>query len=272
MTTDLLPDLNALWCYAVVLACGGLSAYWQISDRFKPLPGAWAMLGTWMMLFTFTAIPLALFFVLDRTGAIHDTSLFAALLVGFGYQQIMSGQIGSAKVSSEVSSLWQPFVRWSDWMAARINDRVARNDGRFTEKLIADVVEDEKKFGALRNLALQHTLEPANLSGEIAKIKTDSETAGLNVEVVRDRQARALYFALKANSDYQYLLQKSGILTGLQFLVRTGKLKAGLIAYGLTAAVILLFLLPFGAALRAYARNAYPPYLSDFYVWRLAKS
>lgn len=129
------------------------------------------------------------------------------------------------------------FVRWSDWMAARINDRVARNDGRFTEKLIAEVVEDERKFDALRKVALQHAIQPVKLSGEIDKIETDSKAAGLNAAVVRDRQARALYFALKANPDYQYLLQKDGILTRLQFLVRTGKLKAGVIAYGLTAAV-----------------------------------
>jgi hypothetical protein len=243
----------------------------SILANFGPVqtaPGHGAMLGTWTMFFAFTAIPVGLFFILDRTGAVHDTSLFAALLVGFGYQQILSGQISSATATAEVSSLWKPFVRWSDWMAARIGDRVARNDGRFAEELIADAVKDDTKFKALRNLALQHANDPIKLTSEIHKIQTDSAAAKLSPEVICDRQARALYFSLKAFPDYQYLLVKGEVLTHFQFYQRTGKLRGGVIAYGLT----LLIFGFFGVAITSYAGNVYPPFVSHLYVWRLAKA
>jgi hypothetical protein len=146
MPTDLLGDWNPLVCYAIVLFAGSLSAFWELSDRFKPYPGAWFVAGTWLIMLTFTAIPVLLFFVLDKTGAIHDSSLFAALLIGFGYQQILSGQISSAKTPAEISALWQPFVKWVQWMSTRISERVTRTRTRFAEMLIDDVVEDADKF------------------------------------------------------------------------------------------------------------------------------
>jgi len=53
--------------------------------------------------FAYTLIPLALFWLLDRTNAIHDTSLFAAILIGVGYQQILSGSFATLKAPGDVS-------------------------------------------------------------------------------------------------------------------------------------------------------------------------
>jgi hypothetical protein len=85
------PDVDAYYCYGVVLLLGLITASGQVSRRLANLPGRWIMVNTWLLFFAYALLPAVLFWLLDRTGAIHDTSLFAAVLVGAGYQQVLSG-------------------------------------------------------------------------------------------------------------------------------------------------------------------------------------
>jgi hypothetical protein len=89
MGLDVSPDLDALVCYVVVLAAGALAALFQLYDKLGSFRGAWVMVETWALYAVYTIFPVALFWLLDRTNAIHDTSLFAALIIGVGYQQIL---------------------------------------------------------------------------------------------------------------------------------------------------------------------------------------
>jgi len=276
MPTDLLGDLNPLWCYAIVLLAGALSAYWEVSDRFKPYPDAWKLAGTWLLMLAFTALPALLFFVLDRTGAIHDTSVFAALLIGFGYQQVLSGQIASAKAPSEVSILWQPFVKWVDWMNGRIRQRVARDDNRLREKLIADVLSSKDKYQLLLNLIVQHVPNPKDVQ---EKLKAEEESVKDlqdpidKASAIRFRQAARLYEALLGIDDYRYLLKRADLLVPSD-LNSPGTRLPSFTSFFLFCLFLLFLiaLLPVGASTKAWMYGQYRADLIDFYVWRVART
>ncbi len=84
------PDLSALCCYTIVAIVGAWVAGRQIAGRLSGIPGLWLEWRTYLLFMLYTAVPLAMFWLLDRGGAIADTSVFAAVLVGLGYQQIIS--------------------------------------------------------------------------------------------------------------------------------------------------------------------------------------
>ena len=117
------PDFDAFYCYLIVFLLGLITAIMQINKRLLNYPGKWVTWHTWTLLGAYTLLPVALFWFLDRVNAIHDTSLFAAILIGAGYQQVLSGNLASIR-AGEVSKIWQPFTAWSDYIADRIRDRI----------------------------------------------------------------------------------------------------------------------------------------------------
>ncbi|HXM73671.1 MAG TPA: hypothetical protein VN904_00225, partial [Chthoniobacterales bacterium] len=104
MDLSVSPDLDARWCYAVVLVCGLISAQLQLNKRFLELKisRVWIVPNTWFVFLIYLFIPLALFWVMDRTGALNDTSLFAALLVGLAYPAILAGGFGGLKTPTGI--------------------------------------------------------------------------------------------------------------------------------------------------------------------------
>ena len=88
MDLSVSPDLDARWCYLIVLLCGLISARAQLYKRFVDfkVSGAWLVPSTWLVFAIYLAIPIALFWLMDRMNALNDTSLFAALLVVICFQ------------------------------------------------------------------------------------------------------------------------------------------------------------------------------------------
>ena len=139
------PDLSAYYCYLLVLFFGLVTAYARVSRLFENFPGAWGTASIWPLLLAYTLIPVLLFWVLDRTNAIHDTSVFAAVLIGLGYRQVITGKTG-LKIPGNISSVWQPFETWANWVAERITMRVQLHTERFTDYFIARVKKDPNKL------------------------------------------------------------------------------------------------------------------------------
>ena len=156
----------------MVLLLGVIAAFSQISKRLDKLPGKWIMVNTWLLFFAYTFLPVALFWFLDRSNAIHDTSLFAAVLIGFGYRQIMTGELASIRPAGDFSKFWQPFAAWSDHVADRIRNRVVRNESLFDERLLNVVRDDEEKRKSLRELAFTHTKDIPRSVKRSKKLKT----------------------------------------------------------------------------------------------------
>lgn len=133
------PDLPAWVCYFVVLFFGTVAAYIQVRRRIGPARGAWTVAATWRLFSLYWILPLVLFWLLDRLGAVADTSFFAAVLVGAGYERIMTSGMNGITAPGEVSSVWQPLLAYADRITAEIRERLQARQDAF-ERNIAKVV------------------------------------------------------------------------------------------------------------------------------------
>ncbi|HXQ35013.1 MAG TPA: hypothetical protein VN843_13450, partial [Anaerolineales bacterium] len=211
MDLTISPDLDAYFCYAIVLALGIVAASGQISKRLSNLPGKWIMVNTWLLFFAYTLLPVLLFWFLDRSNAIHDTSVFAAILIALGYQKILAGELTSIRLGGDVSTIWQPFSAWADHVADRIRNRIVRNESLFDEGLINAFRNNPEKIGTLRDLAFTHTKDLQRLTTELNAI--EQQRSILGDSGVERKTAETLYEDLKIseNDTWPFLLYKSGI-------------------------------------------------------------
>jgi hypothetical protein len=259
------PDLEAFYCYGIVFALGLVTAWAQVSRRLGNLPGQWIMISTWLLFFAYAFVPVALFWFLDRTSALHDTSLFAAVLVGIGYQQILSGNLGSIRSPGEASKLWQPFVAWADGIAARIRDRVVVNNSQFDERLLSSIRSNPKQLASLRKVAMVHATDPNALQQSLTAIDANREALG--DDGVPAKQAEFLYNTLKQSSpqNFQYLLYKSGVIPRKWYWWYAKEWRSKTTA--VVVAIILILLARTGISpLRT------PENVARYYIWRLQKA
>jgi hypothetical protein len=258
------PDLEALYCYGIVLLVGALVARGQVSGKLGKLPGTWIMSATWLLFFAYTIVPVALFWLLDRTGAIHDTSLFAALLVAVGYQQILTGAMNTLKAPGEVSSFWQPFTKWADRVADRVTERVQSNEGRLREQVIGKLAKDDQKLRLLQGLVLSRSLKPEEVQQEMEDVRARFKQVG--DESVDENVAGFLYDRLRnlADKDAEYLMYRRGI-TGMGaylWFAREWRSKTLAIIVGTLVLVGGLWLV---------RQLTTPEYAVHYYAWRLSK-
>jgi hypothetical protein len=259
------PDLDAFYCYAVVLVLGLITAYSQVSKRLTNLPGKWITVNTWLLFFAYALLPVTLFWVLDRTSAIHDTSLFAAILIGVGYQQILSGELASIRPAGDISTFWQPFAAWSDHVADGIRNRILRNEAHFDERLLSEVRQDQKKHDSLRELAFTHAKDVSVLKKDIEDIEGQRNMLG--DQGVFIRTVEALYNSLKVSvpDTWQFLLYERGITSRHTYLWYgeewRNKAAAGLVAIALVGLTVVGVISLWN-----------PENRGRYYVWRIEKS
>ncbi len=267
MDLSVSPDVAAYLCYGVVLLLGLIAAIVQVSKRLENYPGKWIMLNTWLLFAAYVAIPVALFWMLDRTGAIHDTSLFAAVLVGIGYQQILSSGLSSIRAPGDASKLWQPFDTWANSIAARIRARVAVNDSQFDEKLLSAIVSDPKKLESLRHVVMTHTDKPVALNDELKKLDDAAMVAALGDEGVRVKKASMLYLALKQASpqNFQFLLRRKRLIDTRYYFWYAKEWRSKLT----TSLVAVVLLCTAGAGVHWLLGSQQR---ASYFVWRLSKS
>ncbi|MGO9058869.1 MAG: hypothetical protein ACLQU2_15980 [Candidatus Binataceae bacterium] len=262
MGLDVSPDLSALACYLVVLAAGALASLFQLYDKLGTFRGAWVMAETWALYAVYTLFPVALFWLLDRTNAIHDTSLFAALIIGVGYQQILSGQLSSIKAPSEAAGFWQFFSTWADRMSARIRTRIQSADRWFKEATVNSVLGSQQRFDALRQLAMVVPADPAQLTATLASIQALQGQIG--DRGVLERQTRVLCDTVWDVDAYARRLKDRGIISRFTYYWYAQEWRSKTAAIAIAAALA-------GAALVA-VHNLYSPGNElRYYLWRLAK-
>lgn len=265
MDLSVSPDLEAFYCYGIVVLVGALVARGQVSSKLATVPGSWIMADTWLLFFSYTLLPVCLFWFLDRTGAIHDTSLFAALLIAVGYQQILTGAMSTLKAPGEVSSFWQPFSKWTDRVAASVLKRVARKDARFRERVIGKLAKDDQKLKLLQGLLLSRSADPADVQKEIEDVRQRFQQVG--DESVDENVAIFLYDRLRrllTDKEAEYLMRRRGI-TGLgTYLWYFREWRSKTLAISVGALTV------FGALWLARQLSA-PEYAAQYYAWRVSK-
>lgn len=264
-TLAISPDLGAHYCYLIVLLFGLVGACLRVSRLFDNQPGAWGTVSIWLLILAYTLVPLLLFWFLDRAGAIHDTSMFAAILVGLSYQQIISGKMAGLRVSGEISKLWQPFESWANWVANRIRDRVVVHTKRFTDYLIHRIQDDDQKLAALKNLALLRSSNPQRVQAEFDSVNTADAVSLWGANGVREMQIRNLYQAMRAVPDADQLMLKAGVIDRKEYYWYAKEWRSKL------RAVLVTLVLAVGATIGA-VRVFSPDNWASYYFWRLQKA
>src|SRR5712692_6753660 len=158
------PDIPAFVCYAIVLLVGMTVARATVNNLLNDYPDRWSFAGTWFLFLAHLVLPVVLFWFLDYTGAIQDTSLFAALLVAAGYQQIFAGAVQGIVMPGQTPALWRPFEAWVKKVSERIATRNKQYRDQFNEIVKTHLAADSARLGKFEELVLERSADPAKLT------------------------------------------------------------------------------------------------------------
>jgi hypothetical protein len=262
MDLSVSPDLDARWCYLIVLLCGLISARSQLYKRFVDfkVSGAWLVPSTWLIFGIYLAIPIALFWLMDRMNALNDTSFFAALLVGLAYPAILAGGFGGLKASAGVQDVFKPIEAFTDSVIKSVTKATARNDKRFEDFVVAQMRADKEVFDEVLNLAKSAVADVAALEKQL----NDLESAGTtDSSLLLQKKARLIYLHLSGTPDFVRSLTKSE-------KVMKGRFWKSPIFQ--TRAVVGLMIFVFAAGLLAAVYlTTRPSFSIRYYGWRLTK-
>lgn len=264
MDLSVSPDLAAYICYGIVFLLGMFVAVVQVKKRLGGMDGVWFVARTWILFLAYVAVPVALFWLLDRTGAISDTSLFAAVLVGVGYERIITGGSQTLRAPGDVSALWTPFVAYADKVAKVVLERGAQNQMRLAEKIITEIIGVPDRYAVLETLALGRSSDIDAVRAALAEI---DKASGSGDADKLEKKTRYLYGLVLSIPDIHYLLKSKGIISAGFYwrqVMRLGQL--------VPLAVIVVVLASTSAGL---VFTYYPDYREmavSYHVWRLGKT
>jgi len=259
------PDLEAYYCYGLVLALGALTGARQVAIRLGGIRGIWFLPRTWLLFAAYVAVPLGLFWLLDRTGAINDTSFFAAVLVGVGYERIITGGSETLQAPGEASRFWTPFLAYADRVERLVREQIARSQARLDERVIGAIVNDPQRFEALEALAMSRSPDMQNLQSQLTAINQTGANRG--EAALLERKARLLYGVLVAIPDGYFLMKSKGIISPSLYwfyLKRIGTFFQSTVAF--------LFLIAIIFSTVWYFDPDYEADLARYYVWRISKT
>ena len=226
------PDVPAYYAYALIIALGVYVAVQTVNARLAGHPDRWAFAGTWWLFVTHVLLPVFLFWFLDYTGVVHDTSLFAAVLVAFGYRQIFAGGIQGIQLPGQASALWKPFDAWVSKVVDRITARNKLYLDRFDDQVRSLIVTDEARRTAFHTLAMARTKDPVALQKAVDVVPRTGDA-----EADRRRELDVLWRDLRtAEPDlYGWLLYRRGIVQGWRYWMwlKNGRSKLITLAVGI---------------------------------------
>ena len=172
------PDLPAYWCYIVVIVLGLITARSNVNRILSNQRGYWAFPGTWLLLAAYSVLPLVLFWFLDYTTAIKDTSLFAAFVIAVAYQQVFAGGVQGIVMPGQTSGLWQPFEKWTQTISTRIAISSKRSRDAFDEQVNSYIIADSGRVAGLQSLALEYSDKADQLQTDLNNISTQEPPTG----------------------------------------------------------------------------------------------
>jgi len=255
------PDIDALWCYLIVFACGFFVVPDQNKARLEELRVAGFTLEAWALFFSYWLIPIALFWLLDQMGAVNDTSVFAAIMVGLAYKPILSGEFFKERVPGEMGGFWRLFTAWAGHVLDRVRERMQRNDEKLKRGLTARVVNDSSQLQSLLDLALAHTANERKLRDQIAAVELTAPEIGAP-EAARQK-AGILYESLAELTDFHTLLYRQALIPSWDYFWMSRAWRKRVVTFCTWAALVLAILL------LGWSVVFSPP--PQYYFWRLQK-
>jgi outer membrane protein OmpA-like peptidoglycan-associated protein len=262
------PDIQAYYCYLVVLIVGTLVARTRVNTLLGRYPDRWAFGGTWALFAAYTTLPLALFWFLDYTAITHDTTLFAALAVAALYPQIFAGGVEGITMPGQTAALWKPFEAWTKVMDERIRRRNKVYNDRFEEQVRTKIAADAQTEAKLLNLTQERSQDLNALAQALVPLQQAmaANAPGAQRRLV-DRLWKELRLAEPEN--YGYLIWQRGIIHWPTYWWWLARGKAKLVS-GTALALILGF--GVGAVTELILmRDQHPEMMIAYHRWRFEK-
>ena len=231
------PDVPAFVCYALIILFGIVVAVGTINRLLDGYPDHWAFASTWGLFAAHAALPVLLFWFLDYTAAIHDTSIIAAILVALGYRQIFTGRMQGVTLPGQVAGFWQPFETWVAAVADRIGTKQKFYLDRFDEKVRSLIFASPQRIqpGDPRDVDLA---ERAGARRGTRRHPEHRQPGGRRAPSTRHALARP---PVARPRDYGWLLHKRGIVRLWRYWMWLGNGRAKLIsAAGIAVAIVVL--------------------------------
>jgi len=269
------PDIPAYYSYLIVALVGGVVARSTVNDGLAAYPDRWSFFAAWQLFLAYSALPVLLFWFLDYSSVIQDTSLFAAVLVAAGYQTIFAGGIQGITLPGESAGLWKPFQAW----VARINDRIATKQkaylDRFVRKLELKISSDSELLDKLLKVVMEHlqgaTAKPQGAAKPEVPAKsveslqtTEQLQAAFNATSPEAhlQRFRLLWRAFRTAEpiNYGYILYRESLISPFRYWWQFRQGLADVITYGLLSigvAIVLVF----------YVESSFPAYVLDRFVF-----
>ena len=267
MDFALSPDWPALWCYFIILAIGFEVATVQINRLFPGFPQAWIMMSNWVLFAVFLLLPILLFWFLDRTNTLHDTSLFGAILVALAYRQIFAGNMEKVNVPGQVSKIWDRVLKWADARVLETKKRVERNAESFDEKVIAYLTHNPAAFERVLELLKFHASDYSKIDDEFKALQAKWQPLG--AEVQGHKPVDYLYHQLRLATGESFTdpMYKAKITSWSDYYWYGKELRSR-VAQTIVTGVLIL-----GAVWLFYrlAMDPNPTFQADYYVLRLKK-
>lgn len=264
------PDKPAYFCYFVVIIVGLWVAQRKVNGLMASSQGRWGFLETWLVFTAYALVPVLLFWLLDFSNALHDTSLFAALLVAIGYRQILAGEMKGTAAPGQFSALWSPFETWANQVRDRIATKNKVRSDRFNNTLQGILAQDAARVDGLAELAYRRAEDRAQLERDLAALKSTAKPADITQNAfdriqVRARVARCLQSIRTVNpEDYGNDLYSAKLVSFSQYWFFLGNAAARLwLLYGL---LFIFFLLAAFGSLFFQPHN-----LLRYHQWRFQK-
>jgi hypothetical protein len=258
MNLSISPELDARICYIVVLCCGVVAARVQISRRLqvRKVTGIWVEPGTWLMFLIYLAAPLALFWLMDRSGAISDTALFAAILIGASYPAILSGSFGGLRAPEGLVEIWKPIDSLADVVTTWITRRAERDSRSLESWIVSRMVADPAAMTAILQLARAVPTSDA-LDADLAQIDRTTllqngvvepfpnplppaAQAFLQTATHIEKRAKRIYLYASSMSDFEQTIWSRGIIRDKLFLLKSPLYRGRIITTAIVIAALAL--------------------------------
>lgn len=290
MDLSVSPDIEAYYCYAIVFFLGAVTAAIQINRGLGDLAGVWLIPRTWLLFVMYLMVPIGLFWFLDRTGAVTDTSLFAAALIGVGYAGVMSGSNQSIPSTINLSQFWTPFQSYANEVQKSVLQRTKRNEDRLMDSLVSSVIADDSRYAPLESLAMRFSPDAPALRARLAAIgatatpaaaanpaapiapvtppaaATNAATAAQQREILEDK-TRLLFTELVKVPDAFYLMKTRNIITEQTYLLDVRGVRR-VVQYIMVAVPVIIALIVLGLSVEP----DFNILRANYYTWRLVKT
>lgn len=184
-------DVPAWLNYAIVLAIALFASVREVDERLSAARERWSYGDTYILYFSYVAMPLLVFWLLDRVQAISDVSLASALLVAFSYQAIIIGG-ATAVAHPRVSALSQPILAWMDRLVRRIGELEHQYSDQLRDQVLRALARDLGRYPRLRQWAEDHADNLSALRLRMAQFEEEFPQPAANDELaLRQWQADA---------------------------------------------------------------------------------